>query len=130
MFTRTLRIVFVMGLLLLASAGGGWAQKYVVTEIGALPDLTPTIPTPPTSGASALNAYGLAVGTSAISGGFLWITPDRGVAEPWLNHAVLWADELYDLGVLGKDVPPDVFPRPASAAHSINNYAQVVGDAT
>jgi uncharacterized membrane protein len=105
-------------------------SPYSVTEIGALPDATPTIPTPPTSGASAINANGAVVGSSAISGGCVEIAPGSEICEPWITHGVLWNGELQDLGVLGLDQPPDVFPRPASDAHGINTLAQAVGDAT
>src|SRR5262249_28726179 len=117
---------FAAGILLLISSRGSWAQEYTVTVIGALPDATPSIPTPPTSRASAINAYGVVAGSSAISGGFLKMT-----AEPWISHGVRWVDgELQDLGVLGLDAPPDVFPRPASSANGLNTLGQVVGDAT
>ncbi len=130
MCTRRLFIGSATAIMLLGGVTS-WAQTYTLEEIGALPDATPAIPTPPNSSASAINANGALAGTSAISGGFVWITPGHGIAEPWNTHAVLFADgALQDLGVLGEDAPPDEFPRPTSFAWGINGLRQVVGDAT
>jgi hypothetical protein len=107
------------------------AQSYSVAEVGTLPDATPLVMTPPTSQAEAITESGVVAGSSAISGGSMWISPNVQIAEPWFYHAIRWTNgTVEDLGVLGQDVGPDDFPRPATYAHGINNLQQIVGDAT
>ncbi|MEW6249122.1 MAG: hypothetical protein AB1716_00620 [Planctomycetota bacterium] len=107
--------------LVLAGLAAGWAAypalaqpyRFAAEDLGTLTDRT--------SVATALadeTAY--VAGFSAISGNFS--------GEPWFMHACLWdGTRIRDLGVLGPDVPPNVFPKPESRGQGVNQLAHVVG---
>ncbi|MFG0284725.1 MAG: GC-type dockerin domain-anchored protein [Phycisphaerales bacterium JB039] len=97
---------------LLTGAAAG--QQYSPTDVGTLTDRTSSL--------SAINADGVVAGSSAVSGGSA-----GGVSEPWVLHGVVYDGTLRDLGVLGPDVPPGVFPKPESRASGVNGAGQVVG---
>ena len=101
-----------VAIVLLASAAAG--QQYTPADVGTLTDRT--------SALVAISETGLAAGSSAISGG-----SSGGVSEPWVLHAIAFDGSLRDLGVLGPDVPPGVFPKPESRATGINAAGRVVG---
>ena len=63
---------------------------------------------------------GYLAGTGAISGDYN--------GEPWVGHACRWSTNvIQDLGVLGPDVPPGVFPKPESQGLGVNSAGRVVG---
>src|SRR5690606_9303240 len=88
------------------------AQQYTPSDIGTLTDRSSLL--------AAINARGVAAGSSAVSG--------DPPGAPWVLPAVVFpVGDLRDLGVLGPDVPPAVFPKPESRAFGINGLAQVSG---
>lgn len=96
--------------------------RHQITDLGTLTDRT--------SVATCINSSGTVAGLSAITGGSKVISKDPYVviAEPWFFHAFRWdGARMEDLGVLGRDVPPEVFPKPLSEAWSINVHGQIVG---
>lgn len=112
---RPSRLGATSALVLLAAATcpalGQW-NKYVIDDLGTL--------TGRSAVATAAVDAGLIAGYSAISG--------NHSGEPWYDHACLFAGgEVIDLGVLGPDVPPDVFPKPYSRATGVNAWSEVVG---
>ncbi len=93
-----------------------WASRppryeYAVLDLGTL--------TGRGSNANAIS-HGYLAGSSPVSGNYN--------GEPWFNHACRWENNvIQDLGVLGADVPPDVFPKPQSEALGVNSGSRVVG---
>jgi probable HAF family extracellular repeat protein len=112
MVKRTTGGVYAGLLIGLLAAPSARAQTYVIQDLGTL--------TGRNSAATAGTDNGYVAGYSAISGDFN--------GEPWFLHAFRWqGGAMTDLGVLGPDVPPEVFPKPDSQALDVNTLGQVVG---
>jgi probable HAF family extracellular repeat protein len=91
------------------------AAQYAIDDVGTLTNRS--------SNATAATDSGYVVGHSSVSGDYN--------GEPWFNHAFRWyGSQIMDLGVLGVDVPPEVFPKPESFALGVNDTGQVVGKAS
>jgi probable HAF family extracellular repeat protein len=113
MGTRALirRSAIVLSLMATTAA---YAEEYVIDDLGTLTNRS--------SDATGVTDTGFVVGWSSVSGDYN--------GEPWFNHAFRWqAGVMTDLGVLGPDAPPDVFPKPESMALGVNAAGQVVGKA-
>src|SRR5438477_4614439 len=88
------------------------AQMYSIEDLGTLTNRS---------------SVGMAISNTGYVSGFSTISGNNN-GEPWFNHAFRWyAGTMSDLGVLGPDVPPSVFPKPESQAMGVNGWGQVVG---
>jgi len=106
----SLKVAITLGLALPAWAGPP-RYEYAVLDLGNLTNRG--------SNANAIS-HGYLAGSSSISGDYN--------GEPWFSHACRWeGSTIQDLGVLGDDVPPDVFPKPQSEALGVNAAGRVVG---
>ena len=99
------------------------AQYAPVRNVGALEDLSPGVPTPPTSTGVGINNNGDSVGASLVSGGS---TPQHGT-EPVIPHAYVSQPGvgIVDLGIIEAGVD---FVQVWSIAHDINDAGLIVGD--
>jgi hypothetical protein len=115
MATRSLFLVPA----LLAAAPTLLAQQAVVTPIPGLPSAINT----PNSSAAGINNAGHILGLTDLYG----FDPASGTSYPGVAHSFLSLSpaSATDIGVLGTDPPPFVFPRAENFATHINSVDQV-----
>jgi hypothetical protein len=114
------RAALVVSTLLAAACESSLAQQAVVTPIAGL--LSP-INNQPNSSSVGVNNAAHFVGLSGLYG----FDPATGISYPGVNHSFLATDpnSAVDIGVLGIDPAPFVFPRPENTASAINSLDQI-----
>jgi hypothetical protein len=106
-------------LTLAACSGLTLAQQAVVTQIQGLPNPI----NQPNSSPVAINNAGHFAGMSGLYG----FDPATGTSYPGVTHSFLSTDGVNatDIGVLGVDPPPFVFPRAETFATGLNSIDQM-----